>query len=69
MTSRPKLFGGLLIAAALWTGFIWIFRTIAITGGDHSASFVAVHGGLALLSVALAIPVGYVGMRLVRAQA
>jgi hypothetical protein len=33
---------------------------------DRSASFVAVHVVIAAVSLALAVPVGYVGWRLVR---
>lgn len=66
MVARLNLFGGLLIVAALWTWFIWIFRSVNIARGDHSATFVAVHGGLAAVSVLLAVPVAYVGLRLIR---
>jgi hypothetical protein len=33
---------------------------------DRSASFVAVHVALALVSLALAVPVAFVGLRMVR---
>jgi len=66
--ARPKLFGALLVGAAIWTAFIWLFRIINIAGGGHAAAFVVVHGGLALVSVVLAIPVAYVGLWLWRAS-
>lgn len=37
-----------------------------LAGDDRSASFVAVHVVIAAISLALAVPVGYVGWRLLR---
>jgi hypothetical protein len=66
MIERRRLAGALLLAAAVWTWFIWVVRIINIAGNGHSAAFVAVHVGLAAVSLLLAVPVGYVGLRLLR---
>jgi hypothetical protein len=56
--------GALLVAAAAWTAFVWITRLVNLAGDDRSASFIAVHAAIAAISLALAVPVGYVGWRL-----
>jgi hypothetical protein len=54
------------LAAAAWTWFIWVFRSIAMLGEDRSTAFVVVHSSLALISIGLAIPVAVVGWRMLR---
>jgi hypothetical protein len=54
------------VAAAAWTAFVWITRLVNLAGDDRSASFVAVHAVIAAISLALAVPVGIVGWRLLR---
>jgi hypothetical protein len=63
---RSRPLGGLLIAAAAWTWWIWIVRLVNMAGEDRSAGFVAVHATLAVVSLALAVPVAWVGSRLWR---
>jgi hypothetical protein len=63
---RSRTGGVLLLAAAAWTWLIWITRLVNMAGEDRSAGFLAVHGGLAGISMLLAIPVAWVGLRLVR---
>jgi hypothetical protein len=67
-SSTARRFGWLLIAAAVWTAFIWANRLVNLALDDRSASFVAVHVALALVSLALAVPVAIVGWRM-RARA
>ena len=58
----------LLLVAAAWTAFVWIGRVVIMAGDDdHSTGFLVVHGGLAAVSLALAVPVGVIGWRLLRA--
>jgi hypothetical protein len=45
---------------------VWITRLVNLAGEDRSASFIAVHAVIAAVSLALAVPVGYVGWRLLR---
>jgi hypothetical protein len=63
---RSPAVGGLLLAAAAWTWVIWITRLVNMAGEDRSAGFVAVHGAIAGISMLLAIPVAWVGLRMLR---
>jgi len=63
---RSPAVGALLLAAAAWTWIIWITRLVNMAGEDRSAGFVAVHGAIAGISMLLAIPVAWVGLRLLR---
>ena len=54
------------MVAAAWTVFVWVNRLVNLAGDDRSAAFIAVHAVLALISLALAVPVGVVGWRLAR---
>ena len=56
------------MAAAAWTAFVWITRLVNLAGDDRSASFVTVHVVIASVSLALAVPVGIVGWRLLRKE-
>jgi hypothetical protein len=63
---RSRTVGLLLLGAAAWTWLIWTTRLVNMAGEDRSAGFVAVHGGLAVVSMLLAIPVAWVGLRMAR---
>ncbi len=54
------------MVAAAWTVFVWVNRLVNLAGDDRSTAFIAVHAVLALISLALAVPVGVVGWRLAR---
>lgn len=43
---------------------IWVNRLVNLAGDDRSAGFIAVHVALAVVSLALAVPVAVVGWRL-----
>jgi hypothetical protein len=58
----------LLLAAAAWTGFVWITRLVNLAGDDRSASFIAVHVVIAAISLVLAVPVAIIGWRLLRGE-
>lgn len=64
LLATPRLFGWLLLAAAGWTAFVWVNRLVNLARDDRSAAFVAVHVVIAVISLALAVPVAIVGWRL-----
>jgi small neutral amino acid transporter SnatA (MarC family) len=58
-----------LLAAAAWTLFIWITRISNIVGDDErSTGFKVVHVVLALISVAFAIAIAWIGLRALRTR-
>jgi hypothetical protein len=57
----------LLVAACVWTLYVWITRMWVIAGDSHGFAFKAVHAVLAIVSVGLAIPVGVIGWRALQA--
>jgi hypothetical protein len=59
----------LLIAAGLWTVYVWISFVVIQTRQDTSVGFKVVHGVLALISMAFGIAVGIIGWRAKRAAA
>ena len=57
----------LLLAAAAWTIWVWVTRIWNILGDPaHGAAFKAVHSLLALVSIAFAVALGVVGLRMRR---
>ena len=57
----------LLLAAAAWTIWVWTTRIWNILGDPaHGAAFKAVHSLLALVSIAFAVALGVVGLRMRR---
>ncbi len=52
-----KARGGAVVLKALagWTIGVWLVRSVGIATGDHDAAFVAVHLGLAAVSIALSV--------------
>jgi hypothetical protein len=60
----------LLLAAAAWTLYVWGTRIWNIVGDPaHDFRFKAVHTLLALVSVAFAVALGVVGLRMRREAA
>ena len=59
----------ILIAAAVWTLYVWISRLVIMAGQDESAGFKAVHGVLALVSIGFALAIGKIGWDARRAVA
>jgi hypothetical protein len=58
-----------LIAACVWTLYVWITRMWNIVqDNDHGTGFKVVHGALAVISVAFGIAVGIIGWRGRRAR-
>jgi hypothetical protein len=47
---------------------VWVTRLVNLAGDDRSAAFIAVHLVIAVISLALAIPVAIVGWRLLRKE-
>jgi hypothetical protein len=57
----------LLLAAAAWTIWVWATRIWNILNDPaHDAAFKAVHSLLALVSIAFAVALGVVGLRMRR---
>jgi hypothetical protein len=51
----------ILIAAAIWTLYVWISRIVIMSGQDNSTGFKVVHGILALVSIGFALAIGKIG--------
>ena len=58
----------LLIAACIWTLYVWITRIVIISGQDQSAGFKIVHGILAAISIAFGLAIGVMGWRALRSS-
>jgi hypothetical protein len=58
----------LLIAACIWTLYVWITRIVIISGQDQSAGFKVVHGVLAVISIAFGLAIGRMGWRAIRSS-
>jgi small neutral amino acid transporter SnatA (MarC family) len=57
----------LLLGAAVWTIWVWATRIWNILGDPgHGVAFKAVHSLLALVSIAFAVALGVVGLRMRR---
>jgi hypothetical protein len=55
-----------LVAACIWTLYVWVTRMWNIAHDDRSFGFKAVHGVLAVISVGFGIAVGVIGWRALR---
>ena len=51
----------ILIAAAVWTLYVWISRLVIMSGQDNSTGFKVVHGLLAAVSIGFGLAVGKIG--------
>lgn len=64
-TTRAR--SNVLLAAAAWTFYVWITRMWNIARDPaHDFGFKAVHGALAVVSVAFAIALTVIGLRMRR---
>jgi hypothetical protein len=59
----------ILIAAAVWTLYVWISRLVIMSGQHNSFGFNLVHGILAAVSIAFGLAVGKIGWDARRARA
>jgi hypothetical protein len=67
-SSRAR--SNVLLAAAAWTLYVWVTRMWNIArDADHSFGFKAVHGVLAVISIAFAVAIGVIGLRMRREAA
>jgi hypothetical protein len=67
-TTRAR--ANVLLAAAAWTLYVWITRMWNIARDPaHDFGFKAVHGVLAVVSVAFAVALGVIGLRMRREAA
>jgi hypothetical protein len=55
-----------LVAACVWTLYVWITRMWNIAQDDRSFGFKAVHAVLAVISIGFGIAVGVIGWRALR---
>jgi hypothetical protein len=51
----------ILIAAAVWTLYVWISRIVIMSGQNDSVGFKVVHGILAAVSIAFGVAIGKIG--------
>ena len=51
----------ILIAASVWTLYVWISRLVIMAGQDESTGFKIVHGILAFVSIGFALAIGKIG--------
>ena len=51
----------ILIAAAIWTLYVWISRIVIMAGQSNSVGFKVVHGLLAAVSIGFGLAVGKIG--------
>jgi hypothetical protein len=51
----------ILIAAAVWTLYVWISRIVIMSGQDDSLGFKVVHGILAVVSIGFGLAIGKIG--------
>jgi hypothetical protein len=58
---RARRQSRILIAAAVWTLYVWISRIVIMAGQDNSTGFKVVHGILALVSIGFALAIGKIG--------
>ena len=56
----------LLVAAGVWTLYVWISRIFILAGQDNSTGFKVVHFTLAAVSIAFGIAVAWIGVRTLR---
>ena len=67
-TSRAR--SNVLLAAAAWTVYVWVTRMWNIArDSEHDFGFKAVHGVLAIISIAFAIALAVIGFRMRREAA
>jgi hypothetical protein len=67
-TTRAR--ANVLLAAAAWTLYVWVTRMWNIARDpDHDFGFKAVHGALAVVSVAFAVALAVIGLRMRREAA
>jgi hypothetical protein len=57
-----------LVAAAVWTLYVWISRVFILAGQDNSTGFRVVHFTLAAISIAFGVAVGWIGVRALRGR-
>ena len=61
MTRLTRRQSRILIAAAVWTLYVWISRLVIMSGQHNSFGFNLVHGILAAVSIAFGLAVGKIG--------
>ena len=52
----------ILLAACVWTLYVWVSRVFILAGQDTSTGFKVVHFLLAGVSIAFGLAVGWIGL-------
>ncbi|MEA2487990.1 MAG: hypothetical protein QOF16_1644 [Actinomycetota bacterium] len=60
MTRRQST---ILIAAAIWTFYVWISRVVIMAGQDTSTGFKVVHFILAAISIAFGVAIAWIAYK------
>ena len=58
----------ILLAACVWTLYVWVSRVFILAGQDTSTGFKVVHFLLAGISIAFGLAVGWIGLSARRAR-
>ncbi len=58
----------ILLAASVWTLYVWISRLVIMAGQDESTGFKVVHAGLAFVSIGFALAIGKIGLEAYRSS-
>ncbi len=53
----------MLIAAGVWSLYVWISRVVIMSGQDTSLGFKVVHYLLAAISIGFGVAIGLIGWR------
>lgn len=61
-----RRYGWILIAASIWTLYVWITRIFTLVPQNATRSFKVVHGILIVISIGFGLVVGWIGLRLLR---
>jgi len=67
-SSPYRRWGWILIAAAVWTFWVWITRVVNIARLPETAAFKVVHYTLAAGSMAFGAASAWIGVRLIRTR-
>lgn len=64
--SDTRRWGWVLLASSAWTLYVWITRIFILADQNSTTGFKVVHLILAGISIAFAVAVGAIGVKLVR---
>ena len=53
----------ILLAAAVWTFYVWISRIVILAGQDTSTAFKLVHFFLAVVSIGFGVAIAWIALK------